>query len=344
MFKKLLVVSLVACMALFAGNAFAGQQCSGPDCEASGTLGMGVIGYGAGFDASGKLITQGGPISGAAGGLAIGGGFTAGQSLGYTNGGKISGDVFVVGGGAGGSDSVQWNPGVGDKSIGVYSGSQAVAQTGGSIKVTADAKKWYKLAVAEGTFAGAAGEATLNGSIVGPSPKFGWDSKGFSAGVAGQGAIGHVEGGAGVISFFGAPAEAGARADVFMQGNSYSESYRFIAWGDGDKTEGMRTNVGAFTTVESSGETMTKGLIGVAYVDGGWKAAGIAASLTVQNAPGLGGAAALAVGSYNGSGELGCNFKGSAVGYTSTSVRTFTDMNGSINSASAGMAVTAGTN
>jgi len=331
--KKYLVLTLALLFALSV-PAFA---CDGPNCEATGTLGMGVIGYGGGFDASGKLIPNG-----AAGGLAIGGGLTAGQSLGYTNGGKISGDVYVVGGGAGGSDSGKFNPPIGHKSIGVYSGSQAVAETGGSVKVTADARKWYKIAGAEATFAGAAGEATLNGSIVGPSPKFGWDSNGFSAGVAGQGAVGHIAGGAGTLSFFGSADKAGARGDIFMYGNSYSESYRWIRWdGNGDKTEGMGTNVEANTSVESYGEKMSSGVLSGSFIEGGWKAAGGAASLTIQDAPGLGGAAALTVGVYKGSGELGCNFTGSAVGYTATSVRTFGNMNGSINSASAGMKVTA---
>jgi hypothetical protein len=58
----------------------------------------------------------------------------------------------------------------------------------------------------------------------------------------------------------------------------------------------------------------------------------------------MGGAVAGAIGTYSGSGDLGCNFDGSAIGFTSTSVTTFNGMNGSINSASAGMEVSAHTN
>ena len=48
-------------------------------------------------------------------------------------------------------------------------------------------------------------------------------------------------------------ANAGAYASINMYGNSISESYRYVSEENGTKTEGMGTNVAAFTTVESSG-------------------------------------------------------------------------------------------
>lgn len=137
-------------------------------------------------------------------------------------------------------------------------------------------------------------------------------------------------------------AGAGFEANIFMSGSTYSESYRYIDKSqEGVRTEGFGTNVGAVTNVTSFGSKyeVSNGLANAgAGVEGGYVVGGGAASLTVQD-----GAIAGAVGSYHGSGDLGCNFDGSAIGFTSTSVTTFEGMNGSINSASAGMEVSAQT-
>lgn len=131
-------------------------------------------------------------------------------------------------------------------------------------------------------------------------------------------------------------------ASINMYGGSYSKSYRFVEFGVDYKTEGMGTFVGANTTVISSSyaDTDINGCSGACTsVDGRWFAAGGAASYTTQDAPRFGGAEATAVGYYVGSGSLGTNFAGSAVGYTGTTITMFNGLNGSINSAGAGMSV-----
>ena len=108
-------------------------------------------------------------------------------------------------------------------------------------------------------------------------------------------------------------------------------------------TEGMGTNVGAYTTVSSYGfeESRSCGCLSGAstYLDGGWQAVGGANSVTIQTNP-TGAAMASAVGVYSGSGNLGTGFNGSAVGYTNTSMTTLNGYTGSINTASAGMKLT----
>jgi len=143
-------------------------------------------------------------------------------------------------------------------------------------------------------------------------------------------------------------AGAGAKAGIDMTGFSYSESYRAIDKFEGGKTESMGTFVGAGTDVKSYGndwEWKVNEGCGIACsnasVDGGWIAAGGAATRTVQGGDGLGHARAGAVGGYFGAGELGTNFNGSAIGHSQTSITTIDGFNGSINGASAGMKVTA---
>jgi hypothetical protein len=185
---------------------------------------------------------------------------------------------------------------------------------------------------------GVGGQASLDGSIIGPSPFFGWDSKGVTLGVAGQGTLGGFIGG-------GAAAGLGsyeADANIDMWGTSYSQSYRGIDWFCGGKTEIMGTDVGAFSSVESNGYSDDH-IIGTAFVEGGYIAGGIAASKTIQMTQG-GLATASAVGTYSGSGNLGSDFNGSAVGYTQTRATTYNGYNGSIMTSSAGMSVSSTSN
>jgi len=141
-------------------------------------------------------------------------------------------------------------------------------------------------------------------------------------------------------------AAAGVSAGISVFGNSGSASYRYVNWDNGAKTEGMGTNVAAFTTVLSNKGSYDNDN-GLAHADsnvqGGWLAAGGAVTKTTQTGPG-GIATAGAVGIYSGSGQLGDNFHGSAVGYSSTSVTTIQGMNGSMSTAAAGMQVTAVSN
>jgi len=158
------------------------------------------------------------------------------------------------------------------------------------------------------------------------------DSHGFTGGIAGQGSVGGFIGGGLVVGL----GSADVGAYIGMDGNSYSESYRGIE----GNTEYLGTHVAANTNIETYGYSHDC-LIGVGFVKGGYIAAGGASAKTVQIADG-GAAAAKANGSYTASGELNCNFNGSAVGNTSTSATPV--LNGSIMTSSADMRVSANMN
>jgi hypothetical protein len=343
--KKLLVLSLVAAMAIFGTNAFA---------DVIGGFGAAVQAKSGAVDFDAKLIPNGGAfgISGAgglaagqtAGGVAIGaaeGAFESGQIYGWIGPkwynwgwktitlGGAEGDLYSVAGGWTKTEAYKYDPGIGDKSIGVGSYSDNYAVTGGALHVGA-----WGLAGSAGVIGGVAGQGSLDASIIGPSPKFGWDSNGVSAGVAGQGSVGGFYGAAGTVLI----GEADIQAQIDMWGYSRSESYRAIEWlGNGVKTETMGSNVMAQTMVTSYANEEYHGLA-TGFVNGGWVAGGIAASKTVQATP-YGVAKAGAIGTYSAAGELGCNFNGSAVGYTQTTATQTPGYRGSIMTSQAGMQV-----
>ena len=279
------------------------------------------------------------PFVGAAGGIAGAGGIGAAQSAGVITWGSVGGDVSAVGGGLTSTDSgILWFPN-GFFSIGVYSQSSAEAVTGASGIIDVSGL----LGAGETTIGGVAGQFTLDGSFVTLTPLH--KSDGFTGGIAGQGAAGAFVGGAVIGTFIGS-ADAETSALIDMWGGSGSSSYMYTKydWGSGALTEGMRTDVYAYTGVESSQIAEAGGCFlagGYAVVDGGWVAAGGASTLTVQTNE-YGGAKAMATGSYSGHGDLGSNYGGSAVGYSQTSITTYKGVNGSINSASSGMHVTSG--
>jgi hypothetical protein len=332
--KKLFIVALmVLSLAIGAGNGFA---CDGPDCSASGNFDISTFAVGGGIDLDGALIPNGGAfgISGAGG---ISGGVAEGAFESFTFGrrhpititlGGASGDLHSVGGGLTNTESYTYHPSIGDVSIGVVSTSDNYAVTSGSLHVDA-----WGLAHSEGFIGGLAGQGSLNGSVIGGSPMFGWESDGGSFGLAGQGSVGGFVGGAGTV-FLGS---ADVEASVEMWGGSGSESYRAISWDGNSKTEIMGSNVSANTNVTSYGNVDTC-LVGYGAVEGGYIATGGAVTGTYQTTNG-GVAGAFASGSYIGAGELGCNFNGSAVGYTQTSATTLNGYNGSVMSSSAGMQV-----
>ena len=310
------------------------MACDGPDCHASGNFNIDVIVVGGGVDVDGKLIP-----GGTAGGIGVAGGVAGGEAAGEFTSLKIGRETIAFGsseanigvtaGGATNTEAYSYNPNGFDLGIGVGSRTDSFGVVDGHLDGRATG-----LAYSVGGIAGIAGEGSLDGSIVFGSPLSVWDSKGVSYGLAGQGAYGGFVGDGGALAAGSYEVEAG----IEMSGTTYSESHRGIIFNQGNKTEVMGSNVGSFTQVTSYSFT-DRSCIGTASVAGGFEAAGFAKSGTVQTVPG-GFATANAVGSYSGSGELGCNFNGSAVGYTQTSATTFNGMNGSIMSSSAGMKVT----
>jgi hypothetical protein len=326
--------------------AFATDPCTGPDCSASGNFDLNVIAAGGGLFANGVLIPNGaaGGI-GAAGAIAGGsasGAFESGWVYGwvgpkwynwgwkYVNLGSTSADISAYAGGVTYTNAYVFNPGF-DVGIGVGSYTDNYATLGGHIEGDA-----WGLAYSAAHLCGLGGQVSLDGSILGPSPYFGWESDGVTLGLAGQGSLGGFSLIGGATGF----GEYEAGADLDMSGYSLSESYRGIDWFDGGKTEYMGSNVAAGTLVTSYAYDRDCG-IAAAFADGGFVAGGFAASKTVQ-ATDTGFAAASALGVYGGAGGLGCDFNGSAVGYTATSATTLNGYTGSIMSSSAGMNVSNG--
>jgi len=333
--KKLFITScmVLSLMVLPFANADAGRRgpapCSGPDCTQSGKIDMEVFAAGGAIDGYGSLITKGGGISGAAGTIAGAGGVGAGTAKGGSFFGKVDGKIGVTAGGIIIGDAGNYTPSGFDKSIGVFSWGHGEAAAGGYLELTA-----LGFSGASGAFGAVAGEGTLSGSIVGPSPKSFWNTEGVSYGVAGQGAAGYVSGGATVLLL----GHADLGGLVYMSGNSGSESYR--GWenlGDGYTRETMGTNVFANTNVTSD---VNEEFCGLAFggIDGGYVVAGGATTTTIQTVEG-GVGYANASGSYSGAGELGCNFGGALEGGTRTSITTLNGGKGAIVSSQAQMSV-----
>jgi len=303
--------------------------CEGPECSASGNYDLNVLALGGGIDCDLAIIPNGfaGGVS-AAGGLALGKAEGAFDSWFFGPLGGAYGDLSVVGGGLVLTESGAFYPGIGDLSIGVRSRSFTIATAQAMYDVDA-----WGLAYSDALVLGITGQGSLDTSLLWSSPLPMWDSKGVTGGLAAQGSVGGFIGG-GIAAGYGS-AEAGA--EITMLGQTGSSSYRAIDFNGPAKTEIMGTEVYASTVVLTD-KYVDNDFIGIGGVKGGYVAGGIAATKTIQATQG-GLATASARGAYNGSGELGCNFNGSAVGYTRTTATTVKGMKGSIMSSSAGMSV-----
>jgi len=310
-----------------------------------------------------------------AGGIGAGGGLAGGKADGVVLDGAVAGDVFSRGGGFAGNTTYTFKIDGTDRSQGVGSASHAEGYTGGSVNVSVDPDKGA--GYASGVVGGVAGQVTADGSAgVTPNSAI---SNGFTGGLAGQGSVGGFVGYVVVMSgpdmegtkltYFGnkhglakvfdwknwecvpysidSQGAATVEANIDMWGNSYSESYGYVNVNEDVRTEGLGTNVGSDTHVRSSG-AVSKYSNGLAVADarlyGGFIAAGGAAAVTTQSVPGAGVATATAKGGYVGGGTLGCNFDGSANGYTFSNATTVEGLRGSVMSSGAGMAVTARSN
>ena len=337
---------------------------------AAGAFDVEAEAFGAGVDYGYKFLPR---HSGAAGGIGgvIGG--AQAEADGFVFDGTVGGNVSTIGGGFSETDAYRFNPGFGDTGIGVGSWTQTSAVTGAHVDVNVDPDSGF--GAADGSISGFVAMGSLNGSVVGASPLRGWKTEGYSAGVAGQGAVGAFEGGVVASSGPDVPkydrvylgnlhgwgrcnpwnygrvlvgmtdsnANAFASANISMTGFSQSESYRFMSNDNGFHTEGMGTFVEAETNVTSYGYSGSSdnglGIAG-AGVHGGYVAAGGTGTQTVQfNDNGI--AKATAVGGYVGAGSLNTTFHGNAKGYSNTSMTTHPSANGVISRSSAGMQVTA---
>lgn len=355
---KKIFLSLIVVL-LMAGTSFACQEggCDEGEGFAAGVFATDTDSFGYGLSADGRILPG---FSGAAGGIGGAIGFSEAEADGFVFDGDVGGNVNTVGGGFSTTEAYRFSPHIGDVGVGVGSWTETSATTGAHVDVNVNPEQG--LGGAAGHISGFTAMGSLNGSIVGPSPRRDWDSDGYSVGVAGQGAFGGFEGDVLVEAgpdvdywrwqggFCGghwvhvqhdsrAGAEAGAQID--MNGYSVSESYRFIDNNRGFHTEGMGTYVEAGTQVTATGyaSDYDHGIANAnSGVYGGYVAFGGAATQTVQSND-TGAAQANAVSAYVGAGELNTQFNGSASGYSSTSLTTSNNMNGSVASSSAGMQV-----
>lgn len=243
-------------------------------------------------------------------------GNTIGKVDGKIFNGKIEGTIEIVGGGVAGSSHVHY-PG------GLMSSSQAAGNITGKLDLSVSPK--FGLGVVCGSFSGIAGQETFNTTF-----------NKNTLGVVAQYSTGSIIGDASVFGSLYQKAGAWADAGIIMTGESFSFSQKWSENG----INGARTDVGAWTEVESFGFVGTFNdfclLSGAnANVGGNWTAGGTALSITE-----IGGAQATAFGAYSGSGSLNQNYSGEAVGFTAGQTQTFKGMNGSINTAAAGMSVT----
>jgi len=319
------------------GNAYGWEENDGPgDNDHGGAIGFGKFKAGS-FAASGAIDGDLLVIPFAAtGGISGAGGVAGSAGHGFIVNGKGGVDTYARAGGLTDTDSYIFQTGH-DLSIGVGTQSSSLAVTEASNKVGVKGM----FGAAEGGMFGIAAQGSLVGSGLTTNPWF-MDSKGVTYGVSGQGSIGGFYGDNDAFVFFG-KAKAETEAGIRMEGWNKAESYRFVEFDGPAKTEGMGSIVGSETNIESFGNARDRdcGLCAHADADlrGGYIAVGGAKTMTIQSGPGI--AVAGAKGGYIGAGTLGTNFEGAAHGYSGTSITTVQGYKGSINSASAGMKVTA---
>ena len=188
--KKRFFVSLIAALFLITGVAFADYQ------EDSG-VGVGNVTattLGGGIDAGFGMLPG---HSGFAGGIGVAGGINIGGAFGAINDGTVQLEAGAFSGGVAENEVERHSGYALDKSIGISSSSAAAASTQGNVAVSVDPMGHYIIdagGLAAGGFFGVAGQATVDFSAVGASPLSGWESEGYSAGIAGQGSAGYVYG------------------------------------------------------------------------------------------------------------------------------------------------------
>ena len=189
--KKFLSILTIAAFLATAPMSFADFQ----DDSGVGNGNVTVTTLGGGIDAGIKTLPQ---HSGIAGGIGLAGGINVGGAFGLVDDGTVQLGAGAFSGGVAENNVARQSGYAGfDRSIGVSSSSAASAATIGDVAVSVDPMGHYVIdayGIAAGGFIGIAGQGTADFSAVGPSPLKGWESEGYSAGIAGQGSAGYVYG------------------------------------------------------------------------------------------------------------------------------------------------------
>jgi hypothetical protein len=319
---KKIFATLFAVMFLFAGTAMATEN---------SRLGTGFFGvFAEAGDAQGDIDLSFGSNSvafGANGGF----GKTEAQAGGYIQNGYGYVGVFT----AGGSQGNTWTSAGTD-----FAASQSVnfAGTEGGVNAFVN-PDGYGYGYADGSFRGFAAQGSLNATAV-------VGGNGFTGGIAGQGSLGRIYGEVGVFAGpdyyndcygwnYNSYAGASAGAGILMNGGSASISQHVA----GPGYDGLRTDVGAFTSITSYGHSNTGAGwwndYAYSHTSGGWCVIGGAATMTATD-----NGKAVAYGIYTGQGSLNYNYTGNATGFSQVETFTSPNLNGSYVKSAAGMSVT----
>lgn len=299
---KNFVTASIFALTLAAAPAFAGGSLD---------ISVGADGHGFDSDHTGTIFHGIGYTDG----VAYGGAQAEAGAIGGTLNGTINGEVNAL---AGSFDQTISDRG--HVQGGYFVGTTAQNYT--DIEASSKLTKTGFFGGGVGAIEGSGGEATeANSGITTPSY--------FNGGT-----VGHAEqnaDGAFVGAMVLGPCSncAKVEADIDINGMSYSDSYNYKNGG----VESVTTNVGSITDIDTA-KVEKNG-----YVLGGYHAAGEAVSGSViwnNN----GGANASAEGAYSGSGNIGTNYDGKAIGGAAVQTATQPGYNGTISSANAGMNVT----
>ena len=371
--KKLFIVSLMVLSLVFAGNAFATDGCDGPDCSAEGNFDISTFAIGGGISYDG-VIEDGG----AAGGIGVAGGIAGAKASGHVESfevpvfeyvGRCNGDYnrglfgyYYVGHNRGRYDltgyrTVMLGHAEGALSSAAGGFTKTEAYTFDSSKShpeyqevfgvgswtenrEARATQWVDLSAfgkagATSMFAGAAGQGSLNGAIITPADD--QNVEGHALAVAGQGSLAGYYGFAGTGLIGSVEVDTGAVMNGFSEADAYRATYFF----KGGKTEILLGYTHADTQVYSGWNNINNHGLAGGYVNGGWVAGGVGYTASKMTTD-MGYAKATASGSYNGSGQLGCDFNGMLDGYSKTQSTTLDGYNGTVMRSSAGMRVEIG--
>jgi hypothetical protein len=368
--KKLFIVGLMVVSLVMSGTAIAKQEvptnddfCIGIGCEAQADMEIGTFAIGGGLSTDGVLTENGGAAGiGAAGGVA--GAEASGhveswekpvydwvfvgktcwgwpkyerRLVGYETifTGKVEGALSSTAGGFTKTEAFTFDR---SSSNPHYQEVNGVGSFTENREV--QAQQWVDLDVigfgsAGAMFGGVAGQGSANGAFM--TPEDDQNINGLAVAGAAQGSLLGYYGVAGAGLFGDVEIAAGG----IMFGASEADAYNATYFFEGGKTEILTGYVYADTAVYNW-NNIDRDALAIGYVNGGWVAggAGYTAS-TMSNDSGF--ARATAVGTYSGSGQLGCNdFNASLEGYSKTQSTTLDGYNGTVMKSSAGMTVNIG--
>jgi hypothetical protein len=312
------IITLVAALCFVSGLAFAGGSAVLNLDNTAGPI----------TDSSAKIVGNIFPLyGGITGGVAIGGAAASLDAKGKTAQGITSIKGSELAYGAADSNSFKSGGGFFNPNATIGTEASAAGAVASHLEVGA-----LGLTLSTGSFTGITGEATAAGAGIANAPF--WNATQGHTDVQGaQAGAGGYIGGAGAFLI----GKSTVDASLAIEGQSNVISARNGSFVPGGITEGF-SSAGAVGTEVKSDVTVKNLGLATGGVIGGWTAGGglsMDASQSGNFQPAT--ASANAAGIYNGSGALGQNYSGSAVGGVATQI-TQTG-NSALSSSSGGMVV-----